>query len=244
MTEVVASPMETMPPHEAIAAVMHGWLAEEIRGSKENKDRKNKNSVLDDWDTFIQNGLAKAKNHYDRLKLRTSQFQAMESYDKFIALQIFDTQMGMSGAFRTQCRVMAVDHQDYLAKRYGNSPLKIDIGKQINKRLDRHFGRMPSAEDLRMARVLPETLISQTHATNQLRLSTIEKISRDEDFDLPLNKVNYSTRLERLQNAWMNLGVDYIVYAAQQRGGDLASVPMMQPKSITDAEIYYPFANS
>jgi hypothetical protein len=238
MTEVLQPPLETMPPHEAISAVMHGWLAEEIRSSGEGK-----NAVLDDWDTFIQSGVAKAKSHYDRLWSRTSQFQALKSRDKFIALQIFDAQMGMSGAFRTNCRVMALDQADYLAKRYGNSPLGIDIGKQIDERLYRHFGRIPSSEDLRMARVLPETLISSTHDTNQLRLSTIQRISQAEDIDSPAKKINSSSRLIRLQERWMDLAVDYVVFAAQQRGGDLAAVPMIEPKSITDAAVYYPFAD-
>jgi hypothetical protein len=235
--------METMPPHETIAAVMHGWLAEEIRNSG---SEDNKNKELDKWDTFMQNGMAKAKSHYNRLRLRTDNFYSLESADEFIALQIFDTQMGVSGAFRTQCRVMADDHPDYLARRYGTYPYEptssgINIGAQINERLYWHFGRMPSEGDFRMARVLPETLIAATNATNNLRLTTMERIAQDLDVDTPQNKVKHETRLKRLQETWVGLAVDYIVYAAQQRGGSLARVPMKEPKSITDGEFFYPF---
>jgi hypothetical protein len=44
------------------------------------------------------------------------------------------------------------------------------------------------------------------------------------------------------QDLWTQLTVDYIAFIAQQRGGQLAEVPFLQPKSISDSpEVRYPF---
>lgn len=46
-----------------------------------------------------------------------------------------------------------------------------------------------------------------------------------------------------MQVSWLNLGVDYIVFAAEQRDGELGHVPFLEPKSISeDPRVYYPFA--
>jgi hypothetical protein len=85
-------------------------------------------------------------------------------------------------------------------------------------------------------------------ATSQVCIKTALKAEEEinlraasgEDFGLEESPALASIRAgERL---WTEFAADLIVYARQVRGGNLAAVPLLEAKSISDEpQVYYPF---
>jgi hypothetical protein len=240
MSEFIPEKNEQLSKANAIAGAIENWLSEEIVTSSEGE-----NAFLDNWDTFLQDGLAKANSHFDRLKIRTdSLFDSESVEDEVVAMQIYDTQSGMSGAFRTQCYILAADHEDYFRRRLGSSPLNVDIKSSINEMVSQKPGNQPSTSRDYQLKINKADLLTATHSTNMLRLKTMEKISKDKNPKFGTKKAINALLLTQLQQEWLNLSTDYILYAAQLHDGDLSSVPFFEPKPINKARIYYPFRPS
>lgn len=245
MSEVVRDRTE-LQPHEAIAQVFHDWLVAEVESSSQNQ-----NAILDDWASFhaalqmpfsdnANVSARKADSHYSRLRLWTDEFAKGHVDDSSIAHQIYGTLTGMSGAFRTQCNTFASNQNQYTTRRQNGEPLGINISVQVQKRLVERFGKLPDQQDLAYKANSLGELVELTHTTNESRLEIIKQLYDGKPL-LGLRKVVALMRLMRNQREWLDLGVDYVIYAAQKNDGDLTKVPFMQPLPITHAEVEYPF---
>ena len=244
MLESLKSP-ET-PPNEAIANVFHDWLAEEIANS-----RSNNNSYLNDYEGYAASqGLAyddpsnlntvKGLAHYNRLRMRTVFMEDEPVSDKLLALQIFDCTITLSGLYRLQCATRALSQEHYMSWRYGQGPLGVNIQKQVNQRLLDRYERLPGTQDLRNKVISVEELMDATNEANEQRLEALKYLFDGKKI-FGMRKVLYAARLANEQKAWLDLGVDHVIFAAQQKDGTLEEVAMLEPKSITDAGVYYPF---
>lgn len=227
---------ESLPPAESMAIAMGFWLSEEIKSSMAGT-----NAYLDNMDTFIADGRAKATSHYGRLGLWTDQFAKDPTDMQAITMQIFGVQTGLSGAFRTQCYILAKSPGDYAHRRM-NGPLGINIGEEVNDKLTMRFGMLPSETDLQLPSVNPTELAAKTKEVNMLRLSVHGKISDNPRHKEGMRAVSHSIRLVRLQKQWLRLGVDYMLHAAHINDGRLDKLEFLEPLPITVAKPYKPFA--
>jgi hypothetical protein len=239
---------EMEPTAEVIASELEGWLKREVDNSVTGR-----NKYLDDFSDF-RNSLvlpygdrsntnaAKNRSHYDRTVNWTNGL--LDFYEDFnpdqkdyaISRQIFCAQMSLSGLFRIQCLMQAADQDDYYRRRTGGSGVGIDLEKTVADRLKQlqSVEHAMSLDDI-AARTLEindqqQAYVEELHETGQ------RYAGQDSSPAIDSGLVS--------QNRWAGLIVDYIVFASHRDDGDLASVPFLEPKSISDnPEVYYPFAN-
>jgi hypothetical protein len=241
------APSHERYPHSVIADGMHEWLYAEIQNSYSNN-----NAVLNDYPGFEKdlalpfdhpaNVMAsKARSHHQRLKLWTDEVFAYDDSDPAIARQLFGVMMGLSGAYREQCFVVSNDQFGYMRLRYSNQPLGADLREVVRGRVVAQFGHEPAESELEHVSIAKSELITRTHQVNNFREETVANLYSQKPVR-GVRKALIARRLADLRRAWYELGVDYILYAAQQRGGELAKVPFLEPKTIAAAELVYPFA--
>jgi hypothetical protein len=239
---------EIEPTAEIIASELENWLKREVDNSVTGR-----NKYLDDFSGFRRSlvlpygdrsntNAAKNRSHYDRTVNWTSGL--LEFYEDFnadqrdyaIARQIFCAQMSLSGLFRIQCLMQAADQDDYYRRRTGGNGTGIDLEESATDRLERlqPVERAMPLNDI-AARTLEindqqQAYVEELHETGQ------RYAGQDSSPAIDSGLVS--------QNRWAGLIVDYIVFASHRDDGDLASVPFLEPKSISDnPEIYYPFAS-
>jgi hypothetical protein len=102
------------------------------------------------------------------------------------------------------------------------------------------FGSQEGHVDLAQPVVDLDELVSRTHQVNEFRYALGMRIYAN-PYSRGLEKAEVVRDIHEQQEAWLDLGVDYAVHAAQLRGGELRKVPFLEPKPITVAEIEYPF---
>lgn len=236
-------------PSFVIATAFTGWLDAEVRNSGEGG-----NAILNDYPGFVEAlsldyfdnsnvPAGKSRSHYDRLKLWTEEtFPGHSSDDEVIARQLFGVLMGLSGAFRTQCLLISSSQNSYMNYRNGPNPLGLDVKGQVQQRLQQRFGKQPDLNDLKKPVVTETELIEDTHITNGLRRQTEQELFSQKRM-FTMRKVLNASRLLHVRREWLNLGVDYMLFAAQTRNGDLAQVPFLEPKTITAAKLVKPLGD-
>ncbi|HSW37613.1 MAG TPA: hypothetical protein VLG37_04580 [Candidatus Saccharimonadales bacterium] len=245
-----------VPIGAAIANALEEWLVAEAEGSSEPTSR---NAFLNDFDmmgtaitlpynhTDNING-QKALNHYGRLKSCTNHLKELletatpEQKDDLIARQIFCTQMFLSGAYRTQCFMRAKNAEEYVEAR------KAGIGINLRLCVEDYlaWGFNGSVEpDLRVKTIHLGDLVAMTYKTHDNGLETLELLHTFGRYYRGVSDSPIVEALKAMQGDWVRLAVGYIIFAAQERGGDLARVPFWEAKSISDVpKIYYPFAGN
>lgn len=221
-----------MSPAEVITEGVEDWLLEEVESS-----RTGRNSVLDKHQPNLVD-IRKVEGHYNRLTAWTEQFAKESANDYLTARQLFAAQMHLSGLFRMQCQILARSQEEYEKRRFGSYPLGINVSKHVNDILTERFGKFPVSSDLSQETVRLEQLVSATTELNDRNYSDLNKMS---SYTRP-RKAGTIIKLQRMQREWLNLSTDYILYAAQIRGGNLSTVPFLEPKSYSDSpQVYYPF---
>lgn len=244
MTEVLPQHNPELLPAERIGAAMDWWLREEIKNSNAAGSR---NVYLNDYGTFFETGSAKAISHTDRVIVATKMFEGKHVRDlRTIALQLFHVMMGLSAAYRTDCYLMSNDAEDYMKRRasIGTDPLSIPLQSTVSKRLSLIFDSSPSEDDLAIPRISTDEMREKTFAVNQLRSTVHGAIHSDADYKAEGHRFGHHRRLRNLQRDWLNLGVDYVVHAAEVGGGKLEPVIFREPKTITEAREFHPFLAS
>lgn len=230
MSELLGEKNEKLPAAEAITEAMEDWLLAEVEES-----RIGRNAVLDNIyrPNFIDGG--KREGHFNRLVLWTRQFANESHHDYMTARQLFATQMKLSGLFRIQCRILASSQEDYEQRRFGNYPSGINIGRQVNYHLNESAG----STDLASKTIGLERLVADTLRLNEEEYDSLGRLPNQTN----LRRIGNYIKLQRMQREWLDLSTDYIIYAAQVREGNLAAVPFLEPKSISEnPQTYYPFA--
>jgi hypothetical protein len=244
MSEKFKEEGEQLSPAQAIAKAIEDWLTSEIESSGTGR-----NAVLDKvlpqqgYD-FISGG--KTEGHYNRLKLWTTQFAEDVEDDYITARQIFAIHMELSGMFRIQCFVRSGPNERFYRNLRFNSgrSLGTDINKQVRTRLLEHSSYIPDRSDLTTYTIGHDELLEITGDYNESLYQYLKKLGSREKPDSPMRKVQTIQRLQNIQRDWLNLATDYIIFAGQQRGGQLSNVPFLEPKSISDNPgVYYPFTS-
>lgn len=236
--------------HEKIATVFDRWLDAEVVNSYSNG-----NAVLNDYSGFEKSltlsyqdpanvDAGKARSHYDRLTLWTDEgFANNDKSDQAHARQMFAVMMGLSGAFRMQCFVASLNQEGYMSRRYIDGSLGLDMDEQVQQALHKRFGRFPQASDLKSAVVDKKELIDSTHRVNKLRDATSADLFTGRKLST-IQRPHQALKWLQLRQNWVDLGVDYALYGAQMRDGDLSMVPMLEPRTIAEARLIYPFADN
>lgn len=238
-----------LQPTEVITHALSDWLHTEIENS-----RHNNNAVLNEYDKSFRKSLLhpygdssspntqKAISHINRLEKFTDELFAVDDNDEASSLLFFGIMMGLSGATREQCFVIARNQTSYMNHRYGSNPLGLNVSSHVNERLRVLFGKQPDTSDLQYPTVTKDQIIANSHEINHMR----DKLGRHQYRckDIPdIQKPFLAVRWLELRKAWLDLAVDYTVYAAQRRGGDLSKVPMREAKTIATAELVYPLGH-
>lgn len=245
MPETIARP-EVILPHEVIATAFTEWLSVEKAHAHSNQ-----NAILDELDRYKEaSGLSladpknaytnKGLSHYSRLKERTALFSDESSVeDKFIALQMYDALVALSGYQRLQSALRAHSPEDYLQLRYGKV-LNIDIPERVRNRFKKHVGEQPShptnlpEEQLNYAGLLSKTIDANANRYKMMA----ERFHNKRIFGMRIPIT--AAWLRHGQGMWLDVATDYVLYGAQRHGGDLSKVPFMQPMPITQSEMVYP----
>lgn len=238
---------EIEPEAEVIARGLGGWLKKEVGSSAVGR-----NQYLDDFEEFRSSlsllynnhnnsNAEKNRSHYNRLAQWTDGLTRYyegfdsEQRDYALARQIFCAQMYLSGLFRAQCLMQASDQEDYYHRRLDGSFIGIDLEDTISARLDQSPAITPRLDEIAERTLMlndkQQTYVEQLHLTG-----------RDDAGRQTSPTVN---TVLALQKEWVDLVVDYAVFAANERGGKLSAVPFLEPKSISDdPQVYYPFAGA
>ncbi|MDB5170936.1 MAG: hypothetical protein JWO35_630 [Candidatus Saccharibacteria bacterium] len=240
---------KTLEPAEVITSAFEQWLSAEVQNSYDDN-----NAVLNDYSLF-QRSLAlpyddhrnvnaqKSVSHHGRFQSWTDElFVGHPEEDAATGRQIFAVLMGLSGAFREQCFLLSSDNETYMRNRYGTGALGIHMGKAVVNRLTYHYGKQPVADDLNKPVISIDTLVSNTHDVNDTRLAFTKALYSQEALTESRKNTCIARQIE-LRMRWVDLGVDYVLFAAQTHNGDLSKVPFYQPKSITHAQLVKPLGH-
>lgn len=232
-----------------IAEMLHGWLKAETETSHGGK-----NIVLDDWNRFYADlalpweddtnvNAQKGKSHYDRLRDWTEAAQTdptLLAVDSFMSRQIACAQMYISGAFRRQCFLESSSPEEYEELRFGGEKaVGIDLSGTVERELACLANRTPNSD----VRIPADCLLGITERANGATYAAAQYVNTNGLRDRGRYISGSVTMMLSAQETWTKLTVDHIVYAAQERDYKLASVPFREPKSISEAEVYYPFAD-
>lgn len=238
---------------ERVADVLQQWLADEIVNSdggrnaylSEYQDRRN--DLFKPFDDQTNNQAQKAKSHYSRFIQWVRPYKEFDfrSDDWFAARLTFASMMNVSGSYRKQCFFESSDEADYLQRRY-ERPVAIDVHSIIANELSPDSLQVVSEmdEDERLDHIIERSLRvndeslhlhSSVHSWAMKHRKDSGSIATAEDEPV--------AAMKQAQTLWAGLAAAHIVVAASFRDGDLARVPFLEPKSITDVtEVNYPFA--
>jgi hypothetical protein len=257
MSERLLKP-EVEPNVELIASGMEDWLKKEVGSSAMGR-----NAVLDNFKEWHASLLlpydapgnvnaGKNKGHYGRLINWTDGM--VEGYDDFsqeeadymLARQMFCAQMYLSGLFRVACFLQAKDQEDYYRRRMEQRDhvgLDIDSRQAITSRLYRLYDYIPD-ESFRPVLTLSE-VTSRTLELNDEQRDYVRELHISGKDDIGKEKSPTIDAIHNMEGKWVSHLVDYISFVASERGGQLAAVPFLEPKSISDdPQPYYPFSTT
>jgi len=235
-------------PAEKISSVIYDWLAAEVASSSQPDDV---NSVLDDYDKAIE-GLKggfehkynftwkKHSGHMDRLTADYNNLASITPEDKvfdhFAAKLIFDGLMEVSGCFRNQCYAEAKSQEDYIERR--QNVIGISVENTVKYRLNDLIHYTDGLSD---ARISIEGLEKRKDDAIEIGSTSIKKLVSI--MTLKEDPERGAHEMVGAQYSWLKLSVDSLVLVAKCKGGELAKVPFLEPRSIGEqsGKIWYPF---
>ena len=257
MSEFVRK-METEPTVEAIADGLEHWVMKEVGSSFVGR-----NHVLDDfrdwrgslslpYDDPGNFNARKNKNHHSQLINWTNGLVEFydgltdEQADYMLARQMFRAQMYLSGLFRVACFMRASDQEDYCRRRLDQRDhvgLDVDPRTPITDRLYRLYDYVPDSDGFRPKLTLPD-LAARTLDLNEEQRDYVKELHVSGRGDIGEEESPTIDMIIGMEKKWIGHLVDYIAFVASERGGHLAAVPFLEPKSISDdPQPYYPFAD-
>ncbi|HVV66793.1 MAG TPA: hypothetical protein VHB72_01825 [Candidatus Saccharimonadales bacterium] len=190
-------------------------------------------------DTTNENG-QRAITQHDQLAGWTIDFLRRyddllgETKDAMLGRQIFCTQTYIAQLFRMQTMLQATDEADYLARLPQNGVAGINLAITIDEALRKTL----AASD----EISVHTLADGTTTLNNRQEAHVEILHQVGHLDAGETVSGTVVDNLDLQAWWTGLVVEYVVFGAKERDGELAAVPVLDPAS-TDAEpiVYFPF---
>jgi hypothetical protein len=244
MRRVTGSPTDNP---EAITGTVQDWLKIEYGTAGAGR-----NTYLDSLEGFYRalskpyddpsnTTAAKTLSHLGRLTGAWWQgFETDPRNDYLSARQLFGVLMLLSGSHRTQVSLQASNQNNYTERRHATT-LGINLRRTVEDRLDEYAHDKTVRENA----LSLEGLYRVTTAATTAGLDCLEFVHRRGAKDAKQKTSPSVEYLQGMQVTYAKLAVDHITFAAQIRNGELASVPFLQPISITDQPenpVYYPFA--
>lgn len=244
---------ELRQPSEAISTAIYDWLAAEVETSSQSGDV---NEVLNDYSRAragLRGGFdhkdnfpwQKVQAHANRLALDMEAFATTPPsdnyFDKIASKIVFDGLMEVSGTYRIQCYFQATDPENYLERR--RQVVGIDIGMSA---VDRLVALVPSNGDFSASKITPESLAARSKEVAELGITAVKRVCSRAALEYDLG-VPHSRSVEEMASAqyhWLNFSLDALLLIAKQKDGDLAAVPFLEPRSITEqsGQLHYPLA--
>lgn len=231
-----------------IGVTFEHWLADEVKSSGQGN-----NAILDNYDDAISGivggwdhpknfGRIKHESHVDnRMPLWWAQYEQDPENDLVSAKLLFNGLMQISGAYRTQCYLQARGAQDYLWRRSGR-PVGINLESEAMARL---INVVPG-NDLSEAEMSVEDLGSEVERVSRIGETALKNVSKyNTNTGRDLRRANSPSvqEMAMAQHAWARFSIDCVIVAAKIRGGELAAVPFLEPKSISlEPQVIYPMA--
>jgi hypothetical protein len=230
------------------------WLQKEIGSSVAGA-----NHYLDDHEAFLrqlalplsnplnQNAQKNAKYHFRTIEDTHAFIQDygkvhVDQQDKILARQMFNILMQLSGLFRVQCHLQAENQEDYYRRRLDGGSIGVDLEQVITERLEWLFTEVPEPDAFYYAGVDREGLVDQTVFLNASQSQFMGNLQDLGAMDAGHEKSRTVDDCIDWQRHLTRLFVDYTVFSASQRGGQLAAVPLLRPGE--DRQIYYPFSSA
>lgn len=255
--------MKIQEAGEEISAVIEDWLAAEVISSGTER-----NEVLDDYKKVlktIDKGYGddsnwiynKHNSHvYVRMPIWWEAFLNTDptdpTYDEWSAKIAFNALMQMSGTYRNQCYLQAADPEinpdDYINRRR-SKPIGFNPINAVNDRLATHFLAETWSEEANFSkanidiRKLDQKRQKTIRRGNESITTMLRRVADGKDLHQEKSK-SVNEMLDAQYN-WLTFVVDCVTFAAKVRDGELAAVPLLEPKSISaipPPEVIYPFA--
>lgn len=190
----------------------------------------------------------KAISHHNHIRINLRQYREdpnlLLDNPLFAAKITFYCLMEISGAKRKQDLLLAVSAKDYKKRRY-ESPLGVDIDEIIKAELAKHaIGPDGKSDDARVA-----DFVERASVANDISLLLHQSI-HDWVIKHPKSQGMLATpedepvkNMIEAQRLWAGLAVAHVALVATSfSDGGYAQVPVLEPKSITDAtELTFPF---
>ena len=250
---------------KAISGAIYDWLKAEVDSSSQPDDR---NLYLNSraagmlaltypYDDDRNATGVKDRNHQDRLPIWYQGFIAgldptftdQKMKDFTAAKMPFAALMEASGAFRIQSYLMVKEQTEGDPKEIErlaqaeyeeirSAAINVNVGAIA---LDYMTNNFPRGIDFANNPLTAEHLLAvqeRRAAIGEYGIKSLcAQIMNGMRPEASINMMN------TVQENWLRLAFSYIAFIAKTRGGDLAAVPFLEARSISDAsEIYFPFA--
>ena len=201
-----------------------------IRGG-EKDGIKIKGALDGGWDDPKNYLARKLEAHNNRLPHWFEAYTLAPDDDYQAARLSFAGLMQVSGAYRDQCYMEAVDGEDYMNKR--QQVIGVDIVQSVADRL-RHI--LPKSGDFSLADVSPESFEDEMKRVSRIGELAVRKMCERArlGFDFSATDTPSSGALRVAQYEWLLLTTDAVALAAKTRGGRLEAVPFLEPRSISE----------
>lgn len=257
-TVIVMSTVYLLPGADRqISNGIRTWLDREALVSNTNN-----NALLDELTQIRQamiTPVSSSAPDYDLAKhtshqTRQANFgQAMIEHpteDIFVAKNIFNTLMRLSGTARRMCFYAAGDSSEYFALKDDLAIIEllgIDMLAGVARAIDaRATDRQLAGEVQVVSAPTPRECHTEAmdafDATGKRYLAEVRSRVPNDFGQLQSPSID---TLKQFFDLWSGICVDNILMAASYRGGDVARVPFWEPKSISDdPQLYYPFKST
>ncbi len=235
---------EILLPEGEIIKITDGivdWLQTERNVS--NIDR---NSYLDQLDEQLKfralpiddpanQMVNKLFSHIQRLPVWFEAFSEDPTDDYQTGKMIFSPLMLLSGRYREQLLFQAKDQEDYYRRKSSLGDLNHEVSDAVSHRINTLGHTELDLPTLKAtARFCIDAAVKEAEEVNLRAASGID-FGKEESPSV--SAIRSSERL------WTEFIADLIVFARQVRNGNLAAVPFLEAKSISDEpKVYYPFA--
>lgn len=247
---IICSNMNRLEQNQAdipqIAAFFREWLQAEIIDSDVGRNRvlsefdRHIDKFFMDFDASDNQASRKTRSHNRRMTglLELYKDRSFRGYDEVIAKMGHHGLMMVSGAFRTESYLMARSADEYMGYRHTHGPAGVDITGAVREGVMNISGEGDAALDAVLA--MAEDANGHNLAVHR---SVWEWVHDQDSQSLPLAALDSPpvVAMQEVQRGWLGVVAAHTVVAAELRG-DLARVPFYEPRSITDAGMYFPFA--
>lgn len=231
-----------------ISSTFYDWLKAEVDSSGIER-----NKILDNYDGAVEglrggwnhpkNFIArKVESHLARLPLWFEAFSLDPSDDYQAARLVLAGLMQVSGSYRSQCYVEAQSKEDYLHRR------KKAVGYEISQTIHEHLRtHLPSTGNFAKADISLDSLNEDRIEVERVGLQAVRALCARTQYGYDLGQEGSRSAREMLdaQHHWLNFATGCLTLVAKERDGNLAAVPFLEPRSITDqsGKLYYALAS-